>query len=647
MKKPIIKTICLLMSLCLLMSMSLSASVTAAALSDVMTDTDANEENRQILTSQNDLIPNLLPNGLRSDRVYRIRAVHAELYLTVSGGTDANLTNIDFESKSTNGYQLFKLDYDSTNDVYYIRAILSSNGKNRLVDVHSTSANPPANGKNVHLYAAGDYNSSVWKISNSEVPYDDLSTGLRYPTFYIKLNYNTNLSLTPAGGGTTSGTNASVATFSTSNNYQRFIFEEENNYNQPINDGVYRIKSKYDNTLYLNAAANSNLSNVTAATLATGNNQLFRIEYDYQNGVYYIRSMLSSYGTNRLLDVNSTNASPPANGRNVHLYTKDMDISCMWILEQSNDGSYRILLNYNTDLALTLRTSDNNVQVNTYKGTANQGWILEYQEYPIPSSITIAKSSTYSDFGLTGGSWSSSNTQVATVNSSGAVTGVNVGKAIITYTNGSTVYRCRVSVEECGDRSFYDFIGYPKIDYRCLSYACKTYELDAPNHSETVNSIFLDNNSITINGITGNYSFFWQKYLEGKLTKDQFLNALGQGVVSCYLTRYYTYAGLFDYSVRGDTYSQPTGASSVVMRITDPYILTYNPNSGTALDLDYDFHFWVLSDQGNWLNKHGMSTPLENEMTNIIIPENMEMTGWTIVDGLYYNSYCLYFYVPS
>ena len=644
MKKRFLKTVCLLTVVLLLLCFPVSADTAPE-----QNESEAEQMEQTVLTSSNDLVPNLLPNGLRSDRVYRIRAVHANLYLTVSGGTDANLINIDFESYQTNGYQLFKLDYDSTNDVYYIRAILSSNGKNRLVDVHSTAANPPANGKNVHLYAAGDYNSSAWKISITNNPVY-LGDFVR-PTFTICLNYNTNLALTVTGGGTASGTNASVATFSTSNNFQRFIFEEENYYNQPINDGVYRIKSKYDNTLYLNAAANSNLSNVTAATLATGNNQLFRIEYDYANGVYYIRSMLSNYGTNRLLDVNSTSASPPVNGRNVHLYTKDMDISCMWILEQSIDDSYRILLNYNTDLALTLRTSDNNVQVNTYKGTANQGWILEYQEYPIPSSITIAVSSTYSDFNLTGGSWSSSNTQVATVNSSGAVTGVSVGKAIITYTNGSTVYRCRVSVEECGDRSFSDFNGYSASSYKSLPFVCKTYISDHQMPSQFVNNIFLPTTNITLNGATKHYQDFEQDYFEGKITKDQFLKIIGDGVVSDYLMRYYGVSGSYGFSTRSETYYNE---SSVAMRISDPFS-EYNQDFN-RYDDKYICYFWILSNKGNWLNKKEFNSP--NELDFNVIPEEWPSSNWSYMAPILYgnylddfivicDSYTLYFYVPS
>ena len=69
-------------------------------------------------------------------------------------------------------------------------------------------------------------------------------------------------------------------------------------------------------------------------------------------------------------------------------------------------------------------------------------------KYTVAPSTVIALTGTPS-----GGSWTSGTTSVATVNSSGVVTGVALGTSVITYTNGSCTATVTVSVTATGYRT--------------------------------------------------------------------------------------------------------------------------------------------------------------------------------------------------
>lgn len=59
--------------------------------------------------------------------------------------------------------QKFKLEYNASYDAYMLRAMSSSNGTNRVVDIYKTT-NYIANGNNVDLWSPNEPYAQMWKI---------------------------------------------------------------------------------------------------------------------------------------------------------------------------------------------------------------------------------------------------------------------------------------------------------------------------------------------------------------------------------------------------------------------------------------------------------------------------------------------------
>ncbi len=400
-------------------------------------------------------LPNNLPeiDPLEDGAVYRIKNLQTGNYLTLmpysNGVYDRNLNNIATASNNGSSAQEFRI-VDNFG-VYYIKSIKSSNGTNRQLDVNSTSIAQIVDGANVHLYAPGDENSSRWLIEYNAT----------FGSYVIKIACKPNLALTDASG------NAQINSFSTGNTAQYWIFERVES-DPDINSGdIYRIKD-LNSGLYVSVPGNdANLSNVA---LSVGNiallNQQFRIVYDVQNEVYYIKAAMSSNGNNRLLDINSTASSPPTNGRNVHIYEPgDMNSSTWQIIKIGTDANgkeiVKIVSDYNNNLALTAAnggtTAGTNVQVNTYTGEDNQKWVIE-RYYP---SISNIPSDGNVDIGETvqltisalfeNPVWVSSNPTVATVSNTGVVQGLIPGNCnILVYNSTQTALlaSCSITVND-------------------------------------------------------------------------------------------------------------------------------------------------------------------------------------------------------
>lgn len=192
-----------------------------------------------------------LPSGLVNGGVYAFRNGGSGSYMTVHNGNDANAVNVyqkKISSTSALGdAQRFKLEYNSSTGGYYLRAMCSSEGTNRVLDIVK-SGGYVKSGCNVQIHTAIDPLAQHWFI-------------VAISTYRFKLLPRTamNLALTAypssadgTSGGTTSSSagNIYVSSFSSTNEYQQWeIVDESGNINPgqgSLENGTYY----FNNPLY-------------------------------------------------------------------------------------------------------------------------------------------------------------------------------------------------------------------------------------------------------------------------------------------------------------------------------------------------------------------------------------------------------------
>lgn len=173
------------------------------------------------------------------------------------------------------------------------------------------------------------------------------------------------------------------------------------------NGGVYRLKNVGSNK-YLTAHHGFDMkeklsndtyrgTNIYQNTDETASNetnyysQEFKIEYDSTQSACRIHIMCSRAGTYRTLDVKKSGSgiSGLTSGCNIQTWTPTDNIAQLFNFVPLGNGQYKIVLKYNTDLAITSygsgngsndgrsATSTGNVFVSTYTGSNNQKWLLE------------------------------------------------------------------------------------------------------------------------------------------------------------------------------------------------------------------------------------------------------------------------------
>ena len=153
------------------------------------------------------------------DVVYRLRNVGSGKYLNVHNGVDANTTNVYQWTADGTIEQNFRLEYKS-NGTYHIRAMCSSNGTNRVLDIVK-SGGVVASGCNVEIYNPTDPVAQEWLFY-------DMGNGM----YKIVPASNTSVALTSYGssngssGGqtSTSAGNVFVSTYTGDTN-QLWILE--------------------------------------------------------------------------------------------------------------------------------------------------------------------------------------------------------------------------------------------------------------------------------------------------------------------------------------------------------------------------------------------------------------------------------------
>ena len=219
-----------------------------------------------------------LPSGLVNGGVYAFRNGGSGSYMTVHNGNDANAVNVyqkKISSTSALGdAQRFKLEYNSSTGGYYLRAMCSSEGTNRVLDIVK-SGGYVKSGCNVQIHTAIDPLAQHWFI-------------VAISTYRFKLLPRTamNLALTAypssadgTSGGTTSSSagNIYVSSFSSTNEYQQWeIVDESGNINPgqgSLENGTYYFNNPlYGKYLGWDGNADSSVKGKSGYISSLGNN---------------------------------------------------------------------------------------------------------------------------------------------------------------------------------------------------------------------------------------------------------------------------------------------------------------------------------------------------------------------------------------
>ena len=322
--------------------------------------------------------------GLNNGGVYNIINSGSGKYLNVNSGSTNNTDNVNVNQWAPDGTneQQFKLEYRSGSDSYWLRAMCSSNGTNRVVEVYRPSASVPAqSGNNVAVWTPSTQydNDHYWKI---------VSVGNNL--FKIVLRSNTNLALTSYGNGnggtgtsSTSAGNVFVATYTGSNANQHWSFQASSSavgQTQGVTSGeIYYIQSVHSNK-YIDVAGGgtSNTTNIHQWAYAGVVNQRWQITY-VGNGDYTIMDMNSC----SLLSICGSLSGATVNA---WIWHNDGTNGQKFKIRKNSDGTYTFLSkcsNYQMALDIDRGPSSNygqdnaaNIQQWYDANTDNQKWVL-------------------------------------------------------------------------------------------------------------------------------------------------------------------------------------------------------------------------------------------------------------------------------
>ena len=156
--------------------------------------------------------------------------------------------------------------------------------------------------------------------------------------------------------------------------------------------GVYRIKNA-GSGLYLTVAGGSDANG--ANLIQSANNgtlsQQFRINYDSATNSYRLYTMVSSNGTNRVVDIKKIGGWV-VGGSNAQIYTPVDAPAQTFVLEPQADGRFKITCRTNRSGCLAANgssigssagvyySSAGNAVIQHFTGAANQFWYLEKAE---------------------------------------------------------------------------------------------------------------------------------------------------------------------------------------------------------------------------------------------------------------------------
>ena len=207
-----------------------------------------------------------LPSELKSGGIYSLQNSGSMSFATVHNSGDSNGTNVyqydNLISEITTN-QKFKLEYVPATGGYRFRAMCSSNGTDKVLDI-ARHGGDIYSGLNVQLYAPTDPEAQEWLI-----------IGAQYGTYKILPRTNMSLALTTTesqNNGTASGTssisdgNIFVSTLTESEYQEWYIIEDgeylmSDTFVSPIENGFYYFNNRYtgkyfhSNGSYMNQAS--------------------------------------------------------------------------------------------------------------------------------------------------------------------------------------------------------------------------------------------------------------------------------------------------------------------------------------------------------------------------------------------------------
>ncbi len=146
-------------------------------------------------------ILSFLPSDLVNNGVYAFKNVSSGKYMTASGST--NNSNIAQQNVASPGQnQLFKINVQTNTGGSLLRAMCSSEGTNRVIDIQSQGA-IPANGHNIQIYN----NAEMWAFAQEWI-------FIPLGSFNYKIVLRSNMNLCIAG---TSDNDVKLQTYTGSN----------------------------------------------------------------------------------------------------------------------------------------------------------------------------------------------------------------------------------------------------------------------------------------------------------------------------------------------------------------------------------------------------------------------------------------------
>ena len=227
-----------------------------------------------------------LPTGLATGIIYSFKNAGSVKYLDVSGGTDADNTNVIQWGWNGSAAQQFKLELSSTGNGYILRSQVG--GKTRVLDIYKTNGRVE-NGNNVQIYRNVDPIAQEWLI----IPVSQ---------FYYKIVPRSNpaLALTSYGSSngsstgksTTSAGNVFVSTYTGNSQNQWWIIEKQDGTviqpgYPPIADGEYYLNSINTSKYIRNLSGSVRSESGTIASL--GNS--IKWKFTNMGGKYLIQPM--------------------------------------------------------------------------------------------------------------------------------------------------------------------------------------------------------------------------------------------------------------------------------------------------------------------------------------------------------------------
>ena len=227
-----------------------------------------------------------LPTGLATRIIYSFKNAGSVKYLDVSGGTDADNTNVIQYTGNDTAAQQFKLELSSTGNGYILRSQVG--GKTRVLDIYKTNGRVE-NGNNVQIYRNVDPIAQEWLI----IPVSQ---------FYYKIVPRSNpaLALTSYGSSngsstgksTTSAGNVFVSTYTGNSQNQWWIIEKQDatviqpGY-PPIADGEYYLNSINTSKYIRNLSGSVRSESGTIASLGSS----IKWKFTNMGGKYLIQPM--------------------------------------------------------------------------------------------------------------------------------------------------------------------------------------------------------------------------------------------------------------------------------------------------------------------------------------------------------------------